>query len=424
MIIIKNGYVIDPLTKREGKFDILIDGENVVRISQDIGIDDDIEVIDADDCIVSPGFIDIHSHFRDPGFTEKEDIITGARAAARGGYTTVICMANTNPVVDNVETLRYIVDKAKTAKIEVLQVGTITKGMQGVELVDMEALKEAGAVGFSDDGKPIMDSRLVLEAMQKARELDVPLSFHEEDPKLVYESGINGGKVAEKLNMMGALEEAETVLTARDAALAISSGAKTNIQHISSKISLGIIKLAKEMGANIIAEATPQHFSITEEEILNCGTNAKVNPPLRREDDRKAIVAALKDNTIQVIATDHAPHTKDEKARKFKEAPSGMIGLETALSLAVTNLVKTGDLTYKDMISKLTINPARFYNLDRGYIKEGHRADIVIFDPDEKYTVKEEEFQSKASNSPFIGKELFGKVKTTIYNGKIVYEDK
>ncbi|AAK78499.1 dihydroorotase [Clostridium acetobutylicum] len=424
MIIIKNGYVIDPLTKREGKFDILIDGENVVRISQDIGIDDDIEVIDAEDCIVSPGFIDIHSHFRDPGFTEKEDIITGARAAARGGYTTVICMANTNPVVDNVETLRYIVDKAKTAKIEVLQVGTITKGMQGVELVDMEALKEAGAVGFSDDGKPIMDSRLVLEAMQKARELDVPLSFHEEDPKLVYESGINGGKVAEKLNMMGALEEAETVLTARDAALAVSSGAKTNIQHISSKISLGIIKLAKEMGANIIAEATPQHFSITEEEILNCGTNAKVNPPLRREDDRKAIVAALKDDTIQVIATDHAPHTKDEKAREFKEAPSGMIGLETALSLAVTNLVKTGDLTYRDMISKLTINPARFYNLDRGYIKEGHRADIVIFDPDEKYTVKEEEFQSKASNSPFIGKELFGKVKTTIYNGKIVYEDK
>ncbi|URZ02095.1 dihydroorotase [Clostridium felsineum] len=424
MIIIKNGYVIDPFTKREGKFDILIDEDKVVRISENLEIEDDLEIIDAEDCIVCPGFIDIHSHFRDPGFTEKEDIITGANAAARGGYTTVICMANTNPVVDNVETLKYIVNKAKEAKIEVLQVGTITKGMQGKELVDMEALKEAGAVGFSDDGKPIEDASLVLKAMEMAKELDVPLSFHEEDPKLIYESGINSGKIAEKLDMKGAMEEAETVLTARDSALAVSSKAKIDIQHISSKVSVGVVKWAKEMGANIIAEATPQHFSITEEEILTCGTNAKVNPPLRTEEDRIAIIKALKENTISVIATDHAPHTKSEKEKEFKKAPSGMIGLETALSLAVTNLVKTGDLTYKEVISKLTINPARFYNLDRGYIKEGHRADIVIFDPDEKYTVKEEEFQSKASNSPFLGKKLSGRIKTTICNGKIVYEDK
>lgn len=424
MILIKNGYLVDPLSKREGKFDILIENEKVIKISESIKKEENVQLIDASNCIVTPGFIDIHSHFRDPGFTEKEDIITGSYAAAKGGYTTVICMANTKPVVDNVETLKYILDKAKAAKVEVLQVGSITKGMQGTELVDMAVLKDNGAVGFSDDGKPIMNAKIVLEAMKLAKKLNVPLSFHEEDPNLIYQSGINMGKVAKKLNIKGASSEAENVLVARDSVLAVSSKAKIDIQHISSKGSVEIIRWAKKMGANIAAEATPQHFSLTENEILKCGTNAKVNPPLRTEEDRRAIINALKDNTIEVIATDHAPHTKLEKKREFAKAPSGMIGLETALSLAVTNLVKTHELSLMDVVSKLTINPAKFYNIDRGYIKENHRADIVIFNPDEKYIVREDEFASKASNSPFIGKKLYGRIKTTIYKGKIVYEDK
>lgn len=418
MILIKNGRMIDPLSKTDGQFDILIDGENVVKIDRNIEKTDGVKLIDASGCIVCPGLIDVHCHFRDPGFTSKEDIYTGAKSAARGGYTTVICMANTKPVVDNTETLKYIMDKAKTAVIEVLQVASITKGMEGTELTDMLKLKSDGVVGFSDDGKPIMNSKIAIEAMEIARELDMPLSFHEEDKSLITENGINAGEISALMNLKGSPHEAEDVLVARDAALAISTKAKINIQHISSCISVELVRWAKKMGANIAAEATPHHFSLTEKMILEKGSLAKVNPPLRTEKDRKAIIEALKDNTLQIIATDHAPHTKDEKSKNFTEAPSGMIGLETALPLSITNLVKPGYLNYMEVIEKLTVNPAKLYNLDRGYIKEGHRADITIFNPDEQYRVTD--FDSKACNSPFIGMKLYGKIKNTIFNGKII----
>lgn len=421
MILIKNGHVIDPLSRTDGQFDILIDGENVINIDKNINKTDYVELIDASGCIVSPGLIDVHCHFRDPGFTYKEDIYTGATSAAHGGYTTVICMANTNPVVDNIETLKYILDKSKSAIIEVLQVASITKGMEGTELIDMYKLKEAGAAGFSDDGKPIMNSKVATHAMKIAKELDMPLSFHEEDKSLITENGINAGEVANSMSLKGSPHEAEDVLVARDAALAISTKSKINIQHISSSISVELVRWAKKMGANIAAEATPHHFSITENMILKKGSMAKVNPPLRTEKDRQSIIEGLKDNTLEIIATDHAPHTEDEKNKEFTKAPSGMIGLETALPLSITNLVNPGYLNYMEVISKLTINPAKLYNLDRGYIKEGHRADIVIFNPDEKYKVTH--FDSKACNSPFIGMELYGKIKKTICNGKIVYQD-
>lgn len=421
MILIKNGHVINPLSKMDENFDILIDNGNVIKIDKNIDKTENANIIDASGCIIAPGFIDIHSHFRDPGFTHKEDILTGSKAAARGGYTTVICMANTNPVVDNLDTLKYILDKVKSAKIEVLQVAAITKGMNGKELTDMYSLKEAGAVGFSDDGKPIMNSKIVIEAMKIAEELDMPLSFHEEDKSLILENGINAGKIAANLNIKGSPHEAEDVLVARDAALSISTKAKINIQHISSGISVELVRWAKKMGANIIAEATPHHFSITEDMILEKGSNAKVNPPLRTEKDRQTIIEALKDNTLEIIATDHAPHTEEEKNKEILKAPSGMIGLETALALSITNLINPGYMNYMDVISKLTVNPAKLYSLDRGYIKEGHRADIVIFDPNEKYVVND--FHSKACNSPFIGKKLCGKIKKTIYKGEIVYED-
>ncbi|WP_278382183.1 dihydroorotase, partial [Clostridium tyrobutyricum] len=330
MILIKNGHIIDPVSKMDGIFDILIDGENISRIDKNIACEGIRNVIDASKCIVAPGFVDVHCHFRDPGLTYKEDIFTGSNSAAAGGYTTVICMANTKPIVDNVETLEYILNRAKSARIEVLQVAAITKGMQGKKLVDMERLKLAGAIGFSDDGKPIMSSKTVVEAMNMAKKLDVPLSFHEEDPELICENGINAGNTAKKLNIKGSPHEAENVLVARDVVLGMSTGSKIDIQHISSSLSVELIRWAKKMGAcNITAEVTPHHFSITEDAVLQKGLNAKVNPPLRTEDDRQSIIEALKDNTIEIIATDHAPHSKEEKQRKLSEAPSGMIGLET-----------------------------------------------------------------------------------------------
>ncbi len=422
MILIKNGRVIDPKNNIDEKLDIIIKDERIYKIGhfQDNGEYE--KIIDAEGKIVSPGLIDVHVHFRDPGFTYKEDIFTGAEAAAKGGFTTVICMANTNPIVDNEETLKYILDKAKKAKIKILQAAAITKEFKGKELVDMKKLKELGVVGFTDDGLPIKDSKLVMEAMEKAKELDMPLSFHEEDPSLIKSPGVNEGKVSKELKVGGAPNAAEDVLVARDCMLALKTNAKISIQHISSGNSVDLVRFAKSIGAKVTAEATPHHFSITEEAVLKHKTLAKMNPPVRTEKDKEKIIEGLKDNTIEIIATDHAPHSKEEKERELTKAPSGIIGLETSLALGVTNLVKKGHLTLLELLEKMTINPANFYKLDAGTIEEGKFADLVIFDENEEWIVPEK-FASKASNTPFIGEKLYGKVKYTICNGKIVYRD-
>ncbi len=422
MILIKNGRVIDPKNNIDEKLDIIIKDERIYKIGhfQDNGEYE--KIIDAEGKIVSPGLIDVHVHFRDPGFTYKEDIFTGAEAAAKGGFTTVICMANTNPIVDNEETLKYILDKAKKAKIKILQAAAITKEFKGKELVDMKKLKELGVVGFTDDGLPIKDSKLVMEAMEKAKELDMPLSFHEEDPSLIKSPGVNEGKVSKELKVGGAPNVAEDVLVARDCMLALKTNAKISIQHISSGNSVDLVRFAKSLGAKVTAEATPHHFSITEEAVLKHKTLAKMNPPVRTEKDKEKIIEGLKDNTIEIIATDHAPHSKEEKERELTKAPSGIIGLETSLALGVTNLVKKGHLTLLKLLEKMTINPANFYKLDAGTIEEGKFADLVIFDENEEWIVPEK-FASKASNTPFIGEKLYGKVKYTICNGKIVYRD-
>ena len=422
MILIKNGRVIDPKNNIDEKLDIIIKDERIYKIGH---FQDNVEyekIIDAEGKIVSPGLIDVHVHFRDPGFTYKEDIFTGAEAAAKGGFTTVICMANTNPIVDNEETLKYILDKAKKAKIKILQAAAITKEFKGKELVDMKKLKELGIVGFTDDGLPIKDSKLVMEAMEKAKELDMPLSFHEEDPSLIKSPGVNEGKVSKELKVGGAPNAAEDVLVARDCMLALKTNAKISIQHISSGNSVDLVRFAKSLGAKVTAEATPHHFSITEEAVLKHKTLAKMNPPVRTEKDKEKIIEGLKDNTIEIIATDHAPHSKEEKERELTKAPSGIIGLETSLALGVTNLVKKGHLTLLELLKKMTINPANFYKLDAGTIEEGKFADLVIFDENEEWIVPEK-FASKASNTPFIGEKLYGKVKYTICNGKIVYRD-
>lgn len=422
MILIKNGRVIDPKNNIDEKLDIIIKDERIYKIGhfQDNGEYE--KIIDAEGKIVSPGLIDVHVHFRDPGFTYKEDIFTGAEAAAKGGFTTVICMANTNPIVDNEETLKYILDKAKKAKIKILQASAITKEFKGKELVDMKKLKELGVVGFTDDGLPIKDSKLVMEAMEKAKELDMPLSFHEEDPSLIKSPGVNEGKVSKELKVGGAPNVAEDVLVARDCMLALKTNAKISIQHISSGNSVDLVRFAKSLGAKVTAEATPHHFSITEEAVLKHKTLAKMNPPVRTEKDKEKIIEGLKDNTIEIIATDHAPHSKEEKERELTKAPSGIIGLETSLALGVTNLVKKGHLTLLELLEKMTINPANFYKLDAGTIEEGKFADLVIFDENEEWIVPEK-FASKANNTPFIGEKLYGKVKYTICNGKIVYRD-
>ncbi|MCI5727153.1 MAG: dihydroorotase [Clostridium sp.] len=422
MILIKNGRLIDPKNNIDEVTDILIEDTKIKKIGK-IADDKNYEtVIDATDKIVAPGLIDVHVHFRDPGFTYKEDIITGANSAKAGGFTTVICMANTKPVVDNEETLKYILEQTKKTDINVLQAAAITKGFQGTELTDMEKLKELGAVGFTDDGIPIKDTKIVFEAMEIAKKLDIPLSFHEEDPALIGRPGVNKGEISEKLDFEGAPNVAEDVLVARDCMMALNSGAKVSIQHISSGNSVDMVRFIKSLGANVSAEATPHHFSITDEAVLEYGTLAKMNPPIRTQKDLEKIIEGLKDNTIDIIATDHAPHSKEEKAKALKEAPSGIIGLETSLALGVTNLVKKGHLSMIKLLEKMTINPAKFYNLDAGTIEEGKNADIVIFDENEKWIVPDK-FESKANNTPFIGKEVYGKINYTICNGKIVYKN-
>lgn len=422
MILIKDGRVIDPKNDIDEVLDIKIKDGKIIGLGKYQESDEYSEVIDGSGKIVAPGLIDVHVHFREPGFTYKEDIASGAKSAKTGGFTTVVCMANTKPVIDNSETLAIVLEQAEKTDINVLTVAAVSKGFEGKELTDFVGLKKQGAVGFTDDGIPLDDDLFVKKAMEKAKELNVPISLHEEDPKYIERSGVNAGKVADKLNYGGASDLAEYIMVARDCMLAVATGARLNIQHISSGVSVGVVKLAQELGADVWAEASPQHFSATEDLVLEKGALARVNPPLRTEDDRLKIIDGLKNNVINIIATDHAPHSAEEKSKDITEAPSGMIGLETALALGLTNLVRTGHLSIRHLLEKMTINPAKLYNLDKGYIEEGADADLVIFDEHEKWTVTDD-FQSKANNSPFIGMEVYGKVKYTICKGKIVYKE-
>ncbi len=424
MIWIKNAHVVDPGKRVEKDVDICIDGGIISEIGEHLTLNvssrEDV-VIDGSGLVVAPGLVDVHVHFRDPGFTYKEDIQTGARAAAKGGFTTVVCMANTKPPVDNVETLQYIQREGEKTGIHVLQAAAVSKGLLGKELTDMEELKSHGAVGFTDDGIPLLDAALVKAAMEMAAKLDLPLSFHEEDPSFITNNGINQGEVSRQLGIGGSPALAEDSLVARDCMIALHTGAAVDIQHISSRASVRMVKLAKELGAHVYAEVTPHHFTLTEEAVLKHGTLAKMNPPLRTEADRQAIIEGLKDGSIDIIATDHAPHSQEEKARKLTEAPSGIIGLETALGLAVTYLVRPGHLTMLELMEKMSLNPAKLYRLDSGDLTEGKAADLVIFDPEEEWIAGE--YASKSSNSPFTGEKLFGKVKYTICGGRIVYQD-
>ena len=425
MILIKNGRVIDPAKGTDDVMDMVIDGGKIKAMGHYPENGEYETVIDASGLTVGPGLIDVHVHFRDPGLTSKEDIGTGAAAAKKGGFTTVVTMANTKPPVDSEETVRYVLEEGKKTGIHVLPAACVSVGMKGQELTDMDALKAAGAVGFTDDGIPLMDQKLVRQAMLKAKELDVPLSFHEEDPAFISENGIHAGEAAKALGIQGSPALAEDALVARDCMLALHTGASVNIQHISSANSVRMVKLAKELGADVTAEVTPHHFTLTESAVLEHGAMAKMNPPLRTEKDRLGIIEGIRDGSIDMIATDHAPHSAEEKAvEPVWKAPSGIIGLETALALAVTNLVKPGHLTMVQLMEKMSLNPAKLYRFDKGSVAEGADADLVIFDENERWTVTEDDIASKSHNTPFIGAELYGRVKYTICGGRIVYEDK
>lgn len=418
-MILKKGHLVNPATATDTVMDIRFDNGIIQEIGTDLTPSVSEKVLDISGLVVAPGLVDTHIHFRDPGFTYKEDLHTGSLAAAKGGFTSVICMANTKPVVDSVNTLKDILTRAKGEKIHIYQTASVSYGLNGEKMTDFDALAANGACGFTDDGIPLMNAVFCYNAMKKAAELHMPVSLHEEDKSFIANNGINAGKVAEKLGIKGSPAVAEEVMVARDCMLALRTGASVVIQHISSGNSVELVRTALKLGADIHAEATPHHFTLTEEAVLEHGTLAKMNPPLRTEEDRQAIIRGLQDDTIDLIATDHAPHSAEEKAKPLTEAPSGITGLETSLGLGITSLVKPGYLSLMDLLAKMTCNPADLYQLPAGNIQVNAPADFVIFNPEEKWTVSD--FASKASNSPFKGCELYGKIHYTICNGEIIY---
>ena len=421
MLVIKNGRVMDPKTGLDQVCDLLVDQGKIVEIGPSLSYEG-AQVIDASGKVVAPGLVDIHVHFREPGQTHKEDIHTGALAAAAGGFTTVVMMANTTPTISDVVTLKEVLDSAAKEAIHVKTVATVTQNFDGQHLTDFEGLLQAGAVGFSDDGIPLQSTKVVRQALEEAKRLGTFISLHEEDPELNGILGLNEHIAREHFKVCGATGVAEYSMAARDAMIAHATGGHLHIQHLSKAESVKVVEFAQAIGAPVTAEVAPQHFSKTEDLLLSKGSNAKMNPPLRREEDRRAVIEGLKSGVITVIATDHAPHHADEKnVADITKAPSGMTGLETSLSLGLTYLVHAGELGLMELLEKMTYNPAKLYNFEAGYLEVDGPADIVIFDPTADRLVSDH-FASKAANSPFVGESLKGQVAYTICQGKIVYQ--
>ena len=422
-VLLKNGTLIDYKTNTFEKYDVLLENEKIAKIEKDIQDEAD-KILDCTSLYIMPGMIDMHCHLREPGFEHKETIETGSKSAVSGGFTTICPMPNTKPTPDNIETLKFIIDEAKRVNLcNVLPYASVTKGEKGEELVNFEELKNAGAIAFSDDGMPVVNSRTMREAIIKANSLNTFVSSHCEE-KSVSQGAINSGKIADELGVEGVLPEAEEIMAAREIVISETNNVRAHICHISTKTTKNMVRDAKKRGVKITCETCPHYFSLTVNNVLESGVNAKMNPPLREEKDRLAIIEGLKEGTIDAIITDHAPHTEEEKNKGLATAPNGIIGFETALSCEIMNLVDTGDISYLDLVKLTSYNPAKLLKIDRGTIEVGKIADITIFNPDEKYIYTKDKIVSKSKNSPFIGKELKGKVKYTIVNGNIVYQEK
>lgn len=421
-ILIQNGRIIDPASNRDEVADVYVAEGKVVAVGKDLNQRAE-KVIDATGLFVMPGFIDLHVHLREPGLEHKETIETGAAAAARGGYTTICAMPNTKPVVDCREVVETIYKKAENVKCHVLQVGAVTKGQAGTELADIREMKEAGICAISEDGKSVMDSKLYEQAMLIAKEENLPVFAHCEDKNLVGKGALNAGKKAKELGVEGITNAVEDIITARDILLSKETGARLHLCHCSTEDSVRMVKEAKEQGLKVTAEVCPHHFTLTEDDIVGSDTNYKMNPPLRSKADKDALIAGLSQDIMDVISTDHAPHHADEKAKPMAEAPFGIVGLETAYCLANSELVAKGHLTEKQLVEKMSVNPAKVLGMDKGCIDVGKTADIVITDPKEEYVIRVNEFASKGKNTPFDGRKVAGKVKYTILSGEVVYED-
>lgn len=420
-ILLKNGTVVDYASNTNENLDILIENDTIKQIAKKITVQAD-RIIDCTGYIIMPGMIDMHCHLREPGGEHKETIETGSKSAVAGGFTTICPMPNTNPTPDSAIVLEQIIKRSKEVNLcNVLPFSSVTKGEKGQELVDFKSQLEAGAIAFSDDGMPVENAAMIREAMIEANKLGSFVSEHCEE-KSVSAGAINAGEVADRLGVKGVLPEAEEIMAARDIVIAETNKLHTHICHISTKTSVDMIRSAKQRGVNVTCETCPHYYSFTVEEVLESGVNAKMNPPLREEKDRLAIIEGIKDGTIDCIITDHAPHAEEEKAKGLEKAPNGIIGFETALGATVTNLVEPGHISYLDMVRVMSYNPAKLLGIDRGKIAEGKIADITIFDPNREYVFLKDKIVSKSKNTPWIDKRLKGQVRYTIVSGSVVYE--
>lgn len=420
-LLLKNGHVVDSANGFEGDVDILIRDGEIREVGSGISAPK-AEVIDCTGLAVIPGICDMHVHFRDPGQTHKEDIITGGNAAAAGGVTAVACMPNTIPTVDNVETVRYIVEKAKNAKTRVYPVGSITKGLGGTELCDFKALHEAGCVAVSDDGRPVKNARIMAEAMVKAHYAGMKVISHCEDLDIVAGGIMNSGKVSKELGVKGIHRLGEDIVTQREITLAADLEVPIHIAHVSTAQSMQNIRIAARYGTMVTCETAPHYFMLTDELLRSRDADYRMNPPLRTAEDVQAITEGIIDGTIDCIITDHAPHSPEEKA-DFEKAPNGVVGLETSLAATLTALYHTGKVSLQRIVTLMCVNPRRILSIPGGSLKPGDIADICIFDPNEEWTVDPAKLHSKSRNTCFKGMTLKGRVKYTILDGKIVYTD-
>ena len=422
-ILIKNGRLVDPANYIDGKKDILIEDGKIKKVADCITLDSDIKEIDAQGKVVMPGFIDLHVHLREPGFEYKETIETGAMAAARGGVTSICPMPNTKPVIDSAESVKDLLKRAENMPVHILPIGACTVGQNGDELADIEAMKEAGIVALSEDGKSVMDSSLFRKALKEAARLNLPMFSHCEDKALVEGGVMNAGSKAEELGLPGITNSVEDVIVARDIIMSKEAGNRLHLCHCSTADSVVLVDMAKKQGLPVSAEVCPHHFTMSDDEITEDHGRFKMNPPLRSRADVDALKDGLKSDVMEVISTDHAPHGEDEKNQSMLKAPFGIVGLETSFALSYTELVEKECLTLSQLVEKMSVNPAKVLGIDKGNLAEGKTADVVIADITDVYEIDSSKFVSKGKNTPFNGKKVKGRVVTTIVDGNIVYQE-